>query len=145
MKITRNVVSDLWPLYVAGEASPDSRAVVDEFLRGDPELARRLEESRDFPVAMVSMPPDEEARALARTRDLILGGKWLRGLRLFAAAITVLGFLHLAKYSEELFRIARDSQRVEFPDRVAFEAAVAVVSWLTYMIMMHRVRERALR
>jgi hypothetical protein len=64
---------------------------------------------------------------------------------LFAAAITVLGFLHLAKYSEELFRIARDSQRVEFPDRVAFEAAVAVVSWLTYMIMMHRVRERALR
>ena len=33
MKITRDVVTDLWPLYVAGEASPDTQALVMRFLR----------------------------------------------------------------------------------------------------------------
>lgn len=45
----------------------------------------------------------------------------------------------------ELFRIARDSQRVEFPDRVAFEAVVAVLSWLAYMSILRGARARALR
>ena len=40
MKITRDVVSDLWPLYSSGEASADTRVLVDEFLRDDPEFAR---------------------------------------------------------------------------------------------------------
>ena len=42
MTITRDVVRDLWPLYAANEASPDTRAVVDEFLRNDPELRVRI-------------------------------------------------------------------------------------------------------
>ena len=33
-KITRDVITDLWPLYESGEASRDTRTIVDEFLAG---------------------------------------------------------------------------------------------------------------
>lgn len=39
MKITRNVILDLLPLYVADEVSADTRALVEEYLETDPELA----------------------------------------------------------------------------------------------------------
>jgi len=40
MEITRNVIQDLLPLYVANEVSADTRALVAQYLEGDPELAR---------------------------------------------------------------------------------------------------------
>jgi hypothetical protein len=40
--VTREVITDLWPVYVSGEASPDTRGLVEAFLREDPELARKL-------------------------------------------------------------------------------------------------------
>lgn len=39
MDITRNVILDLLPLYLAGEVSSDSRALVEEYLESDLELA----------------------------------------------------------------------------------------------------------
>ena len=39
MEITRSVILDLLPLYLAGEASPDTQAVVEQYLETDPELA----------------------------------------------------------------------------------------------------------
>lgn len=43
MDISRNVILDLLPLYIAGEASPETRALVGEYLESDPELARIAE------------------------------------------------------------------------------------------------------
>jgi len=40
MNVTHDVVSDLWPLYASGEASADTRALVDTFLAGDPAFGR---------------------------------------------------------------------------------------------------------
>ncbi len=39
MELSRNIILDLLPLYIADEASPETRAVVDEYLESDPELA----------------------------------------------------------------------------------------------------------
>lgn len=39
MEITRNVILDLLPLYLAGEASPDTQALVENYLETDKELA----------------------------------------------------------------------------------------------------------
>jgi hypothetical protein len=43
--VTRDVIADLWPLFVSGEASPDTRALIGAFQREDPEFARMLQES----------------------------------------------------------------------------------------------------
>ena len=40
MEISRSVILDLLPLYIADEASPETRALVEEYLDTDPELAK---------------------------------------------------------------------------------------------------------
>ena len=51
MKITRNVIIDLLPLYMADEVSADTRALVDSYLVTDPELAKIAEQSHtDLPL-----------------------------------------------------------------------------------------------
>ena len=39
MEISRNVILDLLPLYIADEASPETRQLIDQYLESDPELA----------------------------------------------------------------------------------------------------------
>jgi anti-sigma factor RsiW len=69
MNITRNVVEDLLTLYLAGEANADTRALVEEWLKTDPEMARRVERARSTPLPPVAVPPPTvEKRALDRTR-----------------------------------------------------------------------------
>ena len=36
MKITKDVIADLMPLYPAGEVSADTRALVEDFLKANP-------------------------------------------------------------------------------------------------------------
>ena len=44
MQVTRDIVIDLMPLYQSGEASADTRAAIEEFLRHEPGLKRLVEE-----------------------------------------------------------------------------------------------------
>ena len=75
MTVTREVVRDLWPVYAAGEASDDTRRLVDEFLAGDPELARTLRadaepvmETERIVAETMDLPPNHEARTLDRVK-----------------------------------------------------------------------------
>jgi anti-sigma factor RsiW len=67
-KLTRDVISDLWPLYVTGEASPDTRRLVEEFLASDPtfekDAARGGERSalRLFAAVAAARPSVEDVR-----------------------------------------------------------------------------------
>ncbi len=45
MKITRNVILDLLPLYLADEASEDTRVLVEGYLETDPDLASIAEQT----------------------------------------------------------------------------------------------------
>src|SRR5512133_2351578 len=129
MKVTRDVVSDLWPLYAAGEATADTRRLVEEFLADDPDFARVLRQRFDIPAEQVSLPADHEARALARTRDVIAGGRWLRGVRLVAITLTVLAVIRFPADDAETF---------------ATRVGVSVVAWLVYLVLRLRVRQKAL-
>ena len=46
MNVTRDVIYDLLPGYFSGDISPDTKALVDEFLRQDPEFSRMMERFR---------------------------------------------------------------------------------------------------
>jgi anti-sigma factor RsiW len=56
MEVTRDVILDLLPLYLADEVSADTRALVEKHLEADPELARIAEQSaaelKDVPVPL---------------------------------------------------------------------------------------------
>jgi hypothetical protein len=135
MNVTRDVVSDLWPLYVAGEASADTRQLVDAFLASDPEFRERLEATVALPASDVRSAPDAEVAALKRTRDLVYGRSWLRGLRLCALVFTV-------------FAIKRAITEINWsttPLLFLTEGIIAIVLWTAYVLLLRRYRIQSLR
>ena len=95
MKITRAVIDDLLPLYLEGEASADTRALVEAYLQEDEELARLVHASQDerSPImaahTLTPLSPDIERRALERTRSILRWQSWTLALAIF---LTVLPF-----------------------------------------------------
>ena len=79
LNVTRDVVADLWPVYESGEATVDTRALVDEFLKTDPEFAATLRAAAAARPPQLDLQPEPELVALKRTRDLVRGNSWLRG------------------------------------------------------------------
>lgn len=78
-EITRDVVSDLWPLYEAGEASAESRRLVEAYLAQDSAFRSALEESERVRRGMPDVPlsSDAELRLIAVARERIRTTAWL--------------------------------------------------------------------
>lgn len=82
LEVTRDVVNDLWPLCRSGDASADSRTLVDAFLAEDTSFASTLKETETMTQAMpaLKLSPDAERRMLDDARDrarmklLVVGG-----------------------------------------------------------------------
>jgi anti-sigma factor RsiW len=89
MNVTRDVILDLLPLYVAGEASPATRELVEEYLKGDPELAARARGMHAQMGAphLPSLAPETEMKSLRRTRQVLAWQRWLFGLGIALTAI----------------------------------------------------------
>jgi len=71
MDITRNVILDLLPLYVADEVSTDTRTLVEEYLESDPELAKVAKQLEPFEKPKkipVPISQDAEMEAYRRAR-----------------------------------------------------------------------------
>lgn len=89
MTLTRNLVRDLLPLYAAGEASAETRQVVEQWLATDPGLAAELAALREErPTSEVSPNRllDAERAVIAETRQLLRRrAAWLTAAVLFTA------------------------------------------------------------
>src|SRR5213594_2336052 len=124
MNITRDVVTDLWPLYESGDASADTRRLVDEFLKGDPDLSRRLREDESANLlAAVPVPiaPDHETRALREARKILVRKDWPL---FFAMLFSALAF----------GRIVSDTSFDVSPKRFIITAAIAAVFWIWFLV-----------
>lgn len=126
MNVTRDVITDLWPAYESGEASADTRALVEEFLQQDPEFARVLRQSAgEDPLksAVPPLSPDHEAKTLSRTKKALQGYNWL----LFMAML----------WSCFAFgRIVSDTSWDVSPRNFIITAAIAVVFWIAFFARM---------
>jgi anti-sigma factor RsiW len=82
--VHRDVIIDLIPLYLSGDASAETRKLVEEAAKSDPELAKQLAADRELLSLGTppSLPPDHEKRTLDRTKASV---RW-RTLT-FAAAL----------------------------------------------------------
>jgi anti-sigma factor RsiW len=89
MDVTRNVILDLLPLYVADEVSEDTRALVEKYLETDPELAAAAKETaamkfpEEIPVPLskdVQMEALEQAKRLLFQRTIFWAGLIAFGL-----------------------------------------------------------------
>ena len=135
MNVTREIVKDLLPLYVSGEASPDSRALVESFLKEDAELARlalamstrELEAARE-----ASVPPGAGRAALQTTKHLLRRRTWSLVLAWF---FTGLPLSFGVDGSGLRFLLLRDA-----PLLASASLAVAVALWIVYGATLRRLR-----
>jgi hypothetical protein len=92
MKVTRNVIMDLLPIYIAEEASDDTKRLVSDYLERDPELARMAKDvaETDLPDdAPVPLKWEDKMKAYREAKKLML----IRTIAL--AAIISISFLAL--------------------------------------------------
>ena len=124
MNVTREVITDLLPVYFSGEASADTVAMVEEFFRQDPEfahLARRMSDVREKLVRDVPAPEAiVEKTALQKTREMVqTRNLWLA----FALAYTVVPiFVYRTRVAHIFF----------------FFAACCWVAYLFYYVKLRR-------
>lgn len=136
MQITRDVILDLTPLYLTGDASSDTRALVEDYLATDPELARWMDEQRTQTFApLTATPPyDLEARALRRTRRRIAVQRWLFGIGWYFVALSL-----TVEYSTRNRRlvewhfVARDHPTVALAC-----LTVTALCWFSYAVLRRR-------
>ena len=136
MNIPREVILDLLPVYMAGEASPETKAWLEEYLAGDPDLADqvRRQQSEGFHNAPLSpVPPELELRALQRTRRLMAQLRWLFGLGMAFTAFA----LSLA-ISFRPFTIR--PLLLYYPAQLGPCLAAGIVCWIAYFSLRRRLR-----
>jgi anti-sigma factor RsiW len=139
MNVTDDVLNDLLTLYLAGEASADTRALIEERARREPAFAAKLEAARavDLAATLPAAPPgDLELNALKQTRQAIFLRTlfWASGLFFSLLPLTVYGdangagFVFLGRHMGLVW---------------AFWS-VAAASWVAYYVMNRAVRHTGL-
>jgi hypothetical protein len=134
MTVTRDVILDLLPLYFAGEVSADTRALVDEFLRTDPDFAR-MSQRFDALLKERGTPAERDAgerRAFEQTRMLLRYRNQTIGL---AIGYSLLPFAFLMRQGRIEWIMMRDR-----PTMAAAFALAALACWLAAYIINRRAR-----
>jgi anti-sigma factor RsiW len=75
MEITRDVILDLLPLYLAAEVSADTRTLVEQYLETDPELAKiaqRLTTTKLLEDIPVPLAQEDEMKTFEEAKRLLL-------------------------------------------------------------------------
>jgi hypothetical protein len=121
MSIPKEVILDLLPVYLAGEASP--------------ELAERVRQQRtqSFDQALPPLAPDLELRALRRTRRMMTLLRWLFGLGMAFSAIALALAISFRPFKIRLLLL-------DYPAQLGPCLAVGVACWIAYFVFRRRLR-----
>jgi hypothetical protein len=142
MNVTREVILDLLPLYLAGEASPATRALVEEYMLQDSEFAERvrLQSAHQFTaVAPSALPADLELRSLRRTRRLLSLQRWLFGFGIFFLATSLSNESQFEGWRLKEFHFLLRDYPLEFGGSLA----LGVACWIGYFLIRRRLRTPA--
>jgi anti-sigma factor RsiW len=140
--MTRNIIQDLLPLYLAGEVCPETRAAVEEFLSRDATLAAEVERLKSDSLKRIlggttmTLPQDHDAQTLARTRSTIAQRSWMIGL---AIAFTFFPMSFVFDKGHVQWMLIRES-----PSLAMASWAAALGFWVGFVIHNQRLRSSGL-
>jgi hypothetical protein len=137
--VPRAIVLDLLPLYLSGEASPETRALVEESIAYDPQIRAEFDSMRlnvlDSAKSLPAISSDAELRSLRRARFLLA---WQRRFYALACILTVISFSGVGHIGRSHFDF-----HFFFFDRpgLFFSCGLLALSaWVNYFIFRWRVR-----
>ena len=127
MKITKDIISDLIPLYFANECSPDTRELVEEYLKENPQQAEEFRKIAEIslPGKLPPAPKLEEIAAFRETRRRLRVRAFLMGRAIFFS----LAPLSISNINGQVWWCLRDS-----PKTALIYATIAVVLWVLYAL-----------
>ncbi|MBX2996925.1 MAG: hypothetical protein KF893_00335 [Caldilineaceae bacterium] len=134
MKITRDVITDLLPLYLAGEASDDTNALVEAFLAQDDEFAQMVQRQGDLKLPKLdngSTNQEDEMKALQTTQTLLRRRALYMASAIFFSGMTV------------SFTFGAEGVRwiwADAPYMALVMAAVGLIGWAGYAVTSRRLR-----
>ena len=128
MNVTKEVITDLFPLYVANECSKDSRALVEQYLQENPGQAEELKRIMNTPIpgGTSQLAGSEEVRTLREARRRVRRQSWVMGLAIFFSLVP---FSFLVT-SERIYWLFRES-----PGSAIVYAVIGVALWGGYFLM----------
>lgn len=131
MNITKDIISDLIPLYVANECSADTRALIEEYLRRHPEEAVELRRIMSTPVPGAVPPAKnlEEMESLLKARRIVRRRSWVLAFAVFFS-LAPLSFLHTDGH---IYWFLRES-----PAAAGIYGTLGGISWIAYFILRSR-------
>jgi hypothetical protein len=132
--ITREIIADLYPLYVSGDASPDTRRLVEVFVKEDPEFLKTLGEDGLEALGKCTPPalsPDHELRTLAKVKRRLLGPTRVMQLAILFSCFA-------------FGRIVADTSFDVSPRNFIVTAAIAVCFWVWFFVKLFRGRREVL-
>ena len=133
MPVERDVILDLVPLYLGGDASPATRKLVEAYAREHTDIADLLQ--APDPVGLVApnvaIPKEMEMRVLERTKSLLRIRSILLGTAIFLSLLP--------------FSVRGGSEGVRWLWSGAEQYAVAsgvlaAIAWVTYTVVQRRLR-----
>lgn len=134
--LSHEVMNDLLTLYLAGEASPETKALIESYARDHADFAARLRASDTYALPNVAPPArfirDTQLMALERTREFI------RLRTVFTASGILFTLLPLV--------FTFDATGAQFlilgrhPGLVWSFWSLAAASWVAWYVMRRRVR-----
>lgn len=136
MNVTHDVITDLLPLYLAGEASPDTRALVEEYLRAHPDVAAQTRAAAERTAAALAsfqapLPDDHERRTLERTRQF---NRYRAQLMGFTMAFALMPFAFV--FGDRIkWIMLRDS-----PKQAVMFWVAAAGCWIASTVLARRIR-----
>ena len=137
MKVDRQVIIDLLPVYFSGEASLPTRTLVEDYFREDPEferIARNGNRSVEaLKVAALAPDAEKEKQTLVRTRDHLRARNIWMG---FAIAYCLLPFSFMVTDNRLTWMMLRDN-----PKGAIMFALFGIVCWAMFFIHNRRIRK----
>ena len=126
--LTRAVITDIWPLYISGDVSPDTRRFVENFLSLHPDFALELKQDSESLPAPPPLQPNHELKTLTRLKRRLAGPVWMLQLAMIFSGIA-------------FGRIVSDTSFDVSPRNFIIMASIAAVFWVAFFVKLLRSRQ----
>jgi anti-sigma factor RsiW len=127
MNVTKDIINDLIPLYVANECSADTRTLVAEYLQQHPEEAVELQRfiNTAVPDAVPLAKNLDEVRAFREARRRLRLRSSVMALAIFFSLVPMSSFVD----DRRSWWMLRDA-----PGTALIYAVIGVVFWIIYAV-----------
>lgn len=136
MTLSREVMDDLLTLYLAGEASAETRLLVEEYARENPHFAKAMAGARELELPSMPAAPQKELKTLGLVRQYI----FLRSLFVgMGIAFTMIPFTFVFHNRRLTFLMLRDE-----PGLAYAALSLAAASWIACWVMNREIHKAGL-